>query len=344
MRAVLKWTGRLLLLSLATGCGLMLYWANGQNRELDAGESYQAAAIAPGQIITVNGRRLHVLVKGDLRADPTGAPLVLLHGFSASGHTTWLPWAEQLADRRSLVLVDMLNFGYSERITTPDDDLTHQGQAALVNGLVEALGLQRFDLVGWSMGGAIATQYTLDYPAKVRAIAFVAGHIYGFDRFNPFKMLGDLPLGIGRALSWNSAGGSPNGFVARTCQETGQQCNWLEPLLIEDTIDGLRAISATPQRTRLPDDIPLIDKPVLVIAGELDNIVPLADNEKLAEVLDAELFVAAGAGHWPAEQEPERVATHMLEFFAANAEVAAASVRNRKSPGVSSRHELTGEY
>jgi len=343
MRTFLKWTTRSLLLLLAGGFGFALYWAGGQNAELEAVERYQAEALAPGRFVTVDGRRLHVLVKGDLQGDPTGAPMVLLHGFSASGHTTWLPWAEQLAEQRTLVLVDMLNFGYSERITSPDEDLTHQGQAALVNGLTEALGLQRFDLAGWSMGGTIATQFALDYPEKVRAITFVAGHIYGFDRFNPFEMLGNLPFGIGRALSWNSVGGSPNGFVARTCRETGEQCNWLEPLLIENTIDGLRAISATPEITRLPDDIPQIDKPVLVVAGETDTIVPLEDNKKLAEVLDAELFVAPGAGHWPAEQEPERVARRILDFFADQAAKSAAR-RLPTPPGVSSRHTLTGEY
>lgn len=340
MRTFFRWTGRLLLLALATGFGAALYWAGGQNRQIDASETYRAADIAPGQLVEVNGRDLHVLIKGNLDGDPTGAPLVLLHGFSASGHTTWLPWAEQLAAKRTVILVDMLNFGYSERITEPSPDLTHQGQAALVSGLMDALGVRRFDLVGWSMGGTIATQFALDYPDKVRALTFVAGHIYGFDRFNPFEMLGRLPFGIGRAMSWNSVGGSPSGFVARTCAETGTQCNWLEPLLITDTIDGLRAISATPEITRLPDDMPLIDQPVLVVAGEVDPIVPLADNERLAETLNAELFVAAGAGHWPAEQEPERVAALILDFFARQANNAAHEAART---GVNREHIISGE-
>jgi len=316
MRTFFRWTGRVLGLLLIAGIGYAVFWASGQNRIIEEREVLAAADIAPGQLLDVNGRQMHVLVAGDPAADPTGAPLVLLHGFSASGHTTWLPWAERLAAERSVIFIDMLNFGYSERITEPGFDLTHAGQAALIDGVLQQLGIAQMDLVGWSMGGAIASQYTLDYPERVRSLVFVAAHIYGFDRFNPFQALGDLPLGIGRAMSWNSVGGSENGFAARTCATTGENCNWLEPLYIKNTVDGLRTISATEQVTRLPEDLPQIDKPVLVVAGEVDNIAPIEDNERLVSELDADYFVAAGAGHWPAEKQPDVVARRILDFLA----------------------------
>ena len=339
MRTVLLWLRRGLLLAIALLAVVVLYWAAGQNSEIESQENLIAAEIAPGQLIEVAGRQMHVLIKGQLDGDPTGAPLVLLHGFSASGHTTWLPWANRLAAApRTVILIDMLNFGYSERVTKPHPDLTHRGQAALINGLLDALGVKQVDLTGWSMGGAVASQFVLDYPDRVRAVAFIAAHIYGFDRFNPFEFLGTLPFGIGRAMSWNSVGGSPNGFVARTCAAKQEQCHWWEPLLIIDTVDGLQAISATQQDTRLPDDIPLIDKPVLVIAGEVDDIVPMADNERLVAELDAEFYVAEGAGHWPGEREPNVVADVVLNFFRTQA--GRDVMLGERLPA---RHELTWE-
>lgn len=326
MRAFIRWAVRIFGVLIVLLIAGLLFWASGQNRELDAAEQFRAADIAPGQFVTVNGRQMHVLISGDPLADPTGAPLVLLHGFSASGHTTWLPWAERLETQRSVIYIDMLNFGYSERVTNPHHDLTHAGQAALIEGVLGVLGVANMDLVGWSMGGAMAAQYTLLYPRRVRALAFVAAHIYGINRFNPFQALGDLPLGVGRAMSWNSVGGSPNGFVARTCRETGEQCNWLEPLLIEGTVDALRAISATEQDTLLPDDVPQIDKRALVIAGETDNIVPLADNARLVAELGAEYCIAEGAGHWPGERNPDGLAQQLIAFFAPGESASAATI------------------
>ncbi|HJP03921.1 MAG: hypothetical protein CL799_00400 [Chromatiales bacterium] len=340
MRHFFRWCGRLLLLVMTLGLAAALFWADGQNKQIDEWEIFAATKNAPGRIVAVNGRNMHVLIKGKLEADPTGAPIVLLHGFSAAGHATWLPWANQLAAaRRTVVLIDMLNFGHSERITEAHDDLTHQGQAALINGLLDALGIGQIDLVGWSMGGAIATQFTLDYSERVRAITFVAGHVYGANRVNPFELLGKLPLGIGRALTWNSLGGSPNGLVARMCATDKEVCHWLDLLLIENTVDGLRAISDTQQISRLPDDVALIDKPVLVIAGEVDEIVPRADSEWLAETLNAKLYIAEGAGHWPAEKDPATVARHILNFFAGNAPEQPA-----KDAGIDRDHSITGKY
>ena len=339
MRRFLSWTIRILLGLVVAGGGALLLWTAGQNREIDAQESFAPADNAPGRIVEVRGRNLHVLTLGKPFGDPTGAPLVLLHGFSAAGHATWLPWANRLAAKRTVILIDMLNFGHSERITQAHPDLSHQGQAGLVNALLDELGVNQIDLVGWSMGGAIAAQYTLDYPQRVRALTFVAAHVYGGDRFNPFQMLGELPLGVGRALTWNSMGGSPNGRSAQTCATTGQQCNWKNLLLITDTVDGLRAISATEQISRLPADLEQIDKPTLVVAGATDTIVPRADSENLAGTLDAKLFVAEGAGHWPGEANPAQIAQLILDFFAVNAQQLRGNP-NRVNP----RHQLTGEY
>lgn len=340
MRRFFRAVGFVCLAILVAGFGAALYWAGGQNRQIEELEAFQPEENAPGRIVRVNGRNMHVVLKGRLEADPTGAPIVLLHGFSAAGHATWLPWANRLAaSRRTVVLVDMLNFGHSERVTEPDDDLTHQGQAALVNALLDQIGVGKIDLVGWSMGGAIATQFTLDYPDRVRALAYVAAHVYGANRFNPFEMLGRLPFGIGRAMTWNSVGGSPHGMVASMCAADEKVCHWLGPLRIENTVDGLRAISKTEQISRVPGDVHLIDRPVLVVAGELDEIVPRADSDLLAETLDAELYIAEGAGHWPGEKDPAQLAERIVRFFGG-----IGQGQTHPTRGVDRSHPVTGEY
>jgi len=321
MRKLLRLIGLACLLLLVLGIGWSAFWVAKTNRQIESEEINAVRDNAPGQFIDVGGRSLHVLIEGDLLDDPTGSPLLLLHGFSAAGHATWLPWAELLSETRTIILVDMLNFGHSERVLEPHEDLTHRGQAALIANLLDALGVQRVDLAGWSMGGAIASQLALDYPQRVRTIAFVAPHIYGVEDFNPGRMLGSLPFGIGSALAWNSLGGGPMGLVARKCATSGEWCHWLPLLRIKDTVAGLQAISRTDRDSRVPHDIPQITQPVLIIAGEVDPIVSLPNNRRLARELNAELFIAPGAGHWPAEKDPERIAQTMLMFFATHAAV-----------------------
>lgn len=315
MSPYLKWIGSGALLLAGTGSIGVMHWVSVSNEQIARQESVSAELNAPGQFVTVNGRSLHVLIKGDLQADPTGAPLMLIHGFSAAGHATWLPWAEQLYPHRSVVLVDLLGYGHSERVLQPHHDLTHRGQTALLAALLVQLQVPLVDIAGWSMGAAIAAQYTLDYPARVRALALIAPHIYGVNDFNPGRIIGALPDSLSRAMVWNSLGAGPAGITAQNCTRNGEWCHWLPLLHIAGTVDSLRAISATPRDTLIPDGIAGISAPTLVVAGEADPIVPAEDSRRLANQLQAEYFVARGAGHWPAEQEPLQVARLILEFF-----------------------------
>lgn len=318
MRKALKWLGWVLLTLVGIGVTGLGWFTVQADRQIDALEVNVAESNAPGRFLEIDGRQLHVLVSGDPGKDPTGAPLLLLHGFSAAGHATWFPWAERLTAERSVLAIDMLNFGRSERVTTPDPDLTHRGQARLIAGVLDALDIPRADIAGWSMGGTIATQFALDHPDRVRSLVFVAAHIF-WDRPNPGQFFGDLPLGIGRAMTWNSVGGGPYGFAARACDTNGRWCDWLPLLRIRGTVDGLRAISATPQDSRVIPDLGQVGKPVLVIAGEIDPIVPLADSRAIAGAVDGELYIAEGAGHWPGENDPDAVARRLLDFLAAQA-------------------------
>ena len=96
-----------------------------------------------------------------LAGDPAGSAVILLHGFPES-HRTWREIAPRLQDRVRLIMPDQRGFAGSDR---PQDVEEYQ-TARLVDdvfALADALGLERFALVGHDWGGAIA------WPAALRA-------------------------------------------------------------------------------------------------------------------------------------------------------------------------------
>ncbi|UGB39869.1 alpha/beta fold hydrolase [Frateuria soli] len=99
-----------------------------------------------------------------------GPTLVLLHGFAAD-KTIWLPLAEQLTPHFHVVIPDLPGWGDSSR--NPDASYGVQAQAQRLQAFLAALGLQRFVLVGHSMGGAIAGVYAAGHPQDVAALALV---------------------------------------------------------------------------------------------------------------------------------------------------------------------------
>ncbi|MDN4481886.1 alpha/beta fold hydrolase, partial [Demequina sp. EGI L300058] len=99
-----------------------------------------------------------------------GPTLVLLHGFAAD-KTIWLPLAEQLTPHFHVVIPDLPGWGESSR--NPDAGYGVEAQAQRLQAFLAALNLQRYVLVGHSMGGAIAGVYAAEHPQGVAALALV---------------------------------------------------------------------------------------------------------------------------------------------------------------------------
>jgi pimeloyl-ACP methyl ester carboxylesterase len=116
------------------------------------------------------GVQLHVAETGN----PSGRPILFIHGFSQS----WLTWSRQLhsdlADRHRLVAMDMRGHGLSEK---PRDGY---GDARLwaddVDSVIRTLKLDRPVLCGWSYGPLVILDYVRHHSEKaVGGMSFVGG-------------------------------------------------------------------------------------------------------------------------------------------------------------------------
>jgi len=283
------------------------------NVQITRQETMPASENAPGQIYTVDGRKLHVLTLGDPLADPTGAPIVLIHGFNAAGFATWLPWAEKLqAAGRSVIIPDMLGFGHSERVPELGAHYSIVGRGQQVLGILNAMNVDTFDVVGESFGGAITAEIALKAPQRVRKAIFMDAQIY--PQGMPPTAILTAPF-LGPALTWNALGGGPFGFAAQYCKATGD-CSWLTLSKIKGTVDTFQAITKTDRgEATFYKNIPHIKTPSLVIWGSDDTIVPVANGDRLARELGVPFVLINGAGHVPYLQQPDKVADRVLSFL-----------------------------
>ena len=124
-------------------------------------------AKAPGQYAEVNGLNLYYETHG------AGQPLILLHGGLMSGET-FGPVLPLLAERHQVIAVDLQGHGRTADIDRPIDVRLMADDIA---ALIDNLGLDRPDLVGYSLGGGVALHTAAKYPARVGRLVAASANI-----------------------------------------------------------------------------------------------------------------------------------------------------------------------
>ena len=113
----------------------------------------------------VNGLNMYYEVHG------SGDPVVLLHGAFMTITNNWTGWIGELSKTRKVIAVEMQGHGRTADIPR---DITYENLADDVAALLDHLKIPRADLIGYSMGGAVAMQCAIRHPDKVRKVVVIS--------------------------------------------------------------------------------------------------------------------------------------------------------------------------
>lgn len=218
-----------------------------------------------------------------------GPPLILLHGLAGSSRW-WYRNVQQLATAFQVYTPDLL--GFCRPRPTRMFDLNRAADA-LVQWM-DQLGIKQAHLVGHSMGGYIAIDMAARFPSYVDRLVLVSAAARSaatdhqptpatMQRFQ-LRWLNTLPLVMADLWYWR-----PGDILAavRTMLETNVQ-------------EQLRTITA----------------PSMVLWGEHDPMVPIAQGYELARHLPCEeLVVIEAAGHHPMWEQPELFNRELVDFL-----------------------------
>ena len=221
-----------------------------------------------------DGVRLHFEVDGP----EDGRPIVLVHGFASHYRLNWVGtrWQETLTHAGFRVIgLDCRGHGSSDK---PHDAAAYGGDtmAADVVGLLDHLGVERCDYLGFSMGARIGLEAVLDFPDRWRSAVLAGLGTSGAI---------DDSASIARAFR----GGSVDTPVADSFLKfaVGHRVNDLE---------ALAACIEAPQAALAPARLAAITTPILIVIGDRDELVSGAE-DLVEQIPTARLVTIPGRDH-----------------------------------------------
>lgn len=250
---------------------------------------------APGARVAANGTAFHVAAGG-----AGGPAVVCLHYFAGSG-LEWDAVAARLAGEYHCVAPDLR--GHGDSAALPDAYAVADG-ADDVAGVVAALGITDYALVGHSMGGKLALALAARRPPGLRALVLVAPSpptpepIPDAERARLLASHGDR----------RAAEETADAIVARPLPPAPRARVVADNLRTSPA--AWRAWLARGSREDVSALASHITVPTLVVAGTADRTIPeaLLAREVVPRVAGARLAVVPGAGHLVPLEAPEALA------------------------------------
>ena len=267
------------------------------------------------------GTRLHLVETGN----PSGRPILFIHGFSQSCFSWNRQLNSDLADDFRLVAMDLRGHGRSDKPRDAYGD--PKLWADDIRAVIDTLGLDRPVLVGWSYGPLVILDYIRHYGEdKIGGINFVAG-VTKLGSDEAMAVLTPEFLGFVPGFFSTDAEESANSLesLLRLCFASEPSAEALYMMLGCSVLTPPHIRQAMFARALDNDDLLTnIRTPLLLTHGTADRVVrPLAAEQVKAVVPHARLHLVEGAGHAPFWDEARAYNDRLQAFTVGNDAVAA---------------------
>lgn len=246
-----------------------------------------------------------------------GEPITFLHG-SGPGVTAWANWGRLfplIKDDFRIIAPDLSGFGYTERVPGMVNNMPNWVKQTV--DLLDALNIEKTNLVGNSFGGALALSMAIRHP----------------ERINKMVLMGSMGVSFPITYGLNQGWGYEPSLAAmeellelftydhsfataeliKTRYEASMQEGFQESfhaMFPEPRQKGVESMAADQNYIRN------IKHETLIIHGRDDRVIPLDNAYKLLQLIDnSQLHVFGHCGHWTQIEHAREFADQILGFF-----------------------------
>ena len=255
--------------------------------------------------IEIDGNKIRYLESGDSQKT-----LVLVHGLGASAER-WNNVIPKFEKHYHVIVPDLIGFGYSDK---PVLDYTPDFFSAFLGKFFDALEINRPNLIGSSLGGHIAAEYTSTNPKNIEKLVLVspAGAMKqstpALDAYIMAALYPNEQSAKNAFEMMESSGNEVDDAIVRGFIERMQLPN--AKLAFMSTVLGLKNSKI------ISPVLHMIQSPTLIIWGSKDPVIPIHHAEYFVPYIsDCKFYVMDDCGHTPYVQDPNAFSSVVLDFL-----------------------------
>ena len=256
----------------------------------------------------VNGVELAAVDRG------TGLPLLLVHGFPLN-HTLWQAQVEDCADHCHVIAPDLRGFGTSG---VSEGEVSMEQMADDLAGLLDTMGIQEpVVFCGLSMGGYIAWEFWRRHGARLAGLILCHTRAAADSPEVAANRLLTADRVLAEGLAPIADAMIPRLAAEVTLTRYPERVETVRRMIFSNDPRGVAAASrGMARRVAATALLPEIACPTLLIAGQNDQLVPLAEMQAMAEAIpNARLVEIRDAGHLSPMENPAEVNAAILSFL-----------------------------
>lgn len=237
-----------------------------------------------------------------------GEPLVVIHGGGGDART-WRENIEALAENYTVYAPDLPGYGGSEPL---DGTYFIPELSDFIDSFAEMLGLEKFHLVGHSLGGGIALNYALESPHRIRKLVLVSSLCLGREIAFWVRLLsipallrsvGIVILALLRGIKW-------------VFKKLLAPAEFIMPFSPASVTIGGSVTTFKEQTLVLANRLSEIMMPTLLVWGAKDPIVPVRHAYMAAQVIpDCQVKIFENRGHDVHRDELEQFSSVISGFL-----------------------------
>ena len=241
--------------------------------------------------------------------------VVLLHGYLESKEM-WNELSDFLSEKYKVICIDLPGHGKTK---TFGNEHSMEFMVDVVNTVIQELNINKFLLVGHSMGGYVSLAFAEKYSEKLSALVMFHSHVYADDDTKKINRDREIKLVQDGKYKTIVEVNIPNMYATKNLEKFANDLQFSKQIALNTPESGvIAALNGMKNRNDRFNIVANTKIPILFLPGKYDNLIPYIEDDKQFTASELVETVVLNSGHMGMFEDKEKAFSVLNKFIDKN--------------------------